>query len=90
MIQRRLEAINARSPFSRPANQYELLFLPQGAKTATILKHYKTLSLLCHPDKGGREDLFKIILQARIFLEDEKARSNFDKYGIEKVEEYLK
>ena len=31
VIQSRLEAINAQSPFSRPPNFYELLFLPQGA-----------------------------------------------------------
>ena len=30
VIQRRLEAINAQSLFSRPPNFYELLFLPQG------------------------------------------------------------
>ena len=30
VIQRRLEAINAQSPFSRPPNFYEILFLPQG------------------------------------------------------------
>ena len=65
VIQRRLEAINAQSPFSRPPNFYELLFLPQGATTSTIQKHFKTFALLCHPDKGGREDLFKIIIQVK-------------------------
>ena len=30
VIQRKLEAINAQSPFSRPPNLYELLFLTQG------------------------------------------------------------
>ena len=42
------------------------------------------LSLLCHPDKGGREDLFKIILTAKNILEDKKDRSIFDNYGIQK------
>ena len=65
VIQRRLEAINAQSPFSRPPNFYELLFLPQGATTSIIQKHYKTSAMLCHPDKGGCEDMFKIILQAK-------------------------
>ena len=32
VIQRKLEAINAQSPFSRPLNFYELLFLPQGSQ----------------------------------------------------------
>ena len=65
VIQRRLEAINAQSPFSRPPNFYELLFLPQGATTSDIQKHFKTLAMLCHPEKGGRGDMFKIILQAK-------------------------
>ena len=56
---------NAQSPFSLPPNFYELLFLPQGATTNTIQKHFKLLAMLCHPDKGGREGLFKIILPAK-------------------------
>ena len=89
VIERRLEAIKAQSPFSRPPNFYELLFLPQGATTSTIQKHFKTLAMLCHPDKGGREDLFKIIVQAKKITEDEEARNIYDKYGIEKAQEYM-
>ena len=89
VIQRRLEAINAQSPFSRLPNFYELLFLPQGATTSTIQRHFKTLAMLCHVDKGGREDLFKIIPQAKKIMEDEEARNIYDKHGIEKAEEYI-
>ena len=46
VIQRRLEAINAQSPFRRTPNFYELLFLPQGATTSTIQKHFKTLAIV--------------------------------------------
>ena len=89
VIQRRLEAINAQSPFSRPPNFYELLFLQHGATTSTIKKHFKTLAMLCHPDKCGREDMFKIILQATKIMEDEEARNIYHKYGIEKAQEYI-
>ena len=89
VIQRRLEAINAQSPFSGRPNFYELLFLPQGATTSTIQKNFKTFAMLCHPDKGGREDLFKIILQATKIMEDEEARNIYDKHVIEKAEEYM-
>ena len=89
VIQRKLEAINAQSPFSRPPNLYVLLFLPQGATTSTIQKHLKTLAILCHPDKGGREDMFKIILQAKKHMEDEETLNIYDKYGIEKAQEYM-
>ena len=74
VIQRRPEAINAQSPFSRPPNFYELLFLPQGAKTSTIQKHFEMLTMRSYPDKGGREDLFKILLQAKKITEDEEVR----------------
>ena len=65
------------------------LFLPQGATTSTIQKHFKTLAMLCLPDKGGREDLFKITLQAKKIMEDEEARNVYDTHGIEKAEEYM-
>ena len=89
VIQRRLEAINARSPFSRPPNFYELLFLPQVATTSTIQKHFKTLAMLCHSVKGGRKDMFKINLQAKKIMEGEEARDIYDKYGFEKAQEYM-
>ena len=37
VIQGKLEAINAQSPFSRPSNLYELPFLPQGAEPQPVL-----------------------------------------------------
>ena len=88
VIQRRLETINTQSPLSRTPNFYELLFLPQGATTSTIQKHFKTLAMFCHPDKGGHEDMFKIILQAKKIIEDEEARNICDKYG-KKHKKYL-
>ena len=89
VIQRRLEAINAQSPFSRPPNFYELLFLPQGATISTIKKHFKTLVKRLSFGQGGREDMFKIIPQAKKIMEDEEARNIYDKYGIEKAQEYM-
>ena len=62
VIQRRLEAINAQSPFSRPPNFYEVLFLSHGATISTIQKQLKMLAMLGHPDNGGREELLKIII----------------------------
>ena len=76
-------------PFSRPPNFNEFLFLPQGATTSTIQKHFKMLAMLCHPDKGDREDLFKIILQSKKNMADEDARNIYDKHVIEKAEEYM-
>ena len=89
VIQKRLKAINAQNPFSRPPNLYELLFLPQCATTSTIQKHFQKLAMHFHPDKGGPEDMFKIILQAKKIMEDEEARNIYDKYGIEKAQEYM-
>ena len=89
VIQRRLEAINAQSPFSRPPKFCELLFLPQGATTSFIQKDFKMLAMFCHANKGGREDFFKIILQVKTIMEDEEARNFYDSYGIEKAEENM-
>ena len=87
VILRRLEATNTHSSFCLPPNLIDLLFLPQGATTSTILKLYKTLSVLCHPYNGGQKNLFKIILQAMNIMEEEKTRS-FLKSKIENAEEY--
>ena len=75
VIQSDLEAINAQSLLTRTPNFYELPFLPQGATTRTIQKNFKILAMLCHPGKIGREDMFKILLQAKKIMEDEKARN---------------
>ena len=72
-----------------PPNPYEFLFLPQGATNTTILQRLKTISLLCRPDTCGREDIFKITLQSKNFMEEEKARTIYDKYGIKKTDENL-
>ena len=65
VIQRRLEAINAQSPFSRSPNFYELRLLPQGDTTSTIEKQFKILALLCHTEKSGRKKLLKKFFQAK-------------------------
>ena len=71
ITQSRLEARKVQSPFGNPPYLYELLFLPKGATTITILKEFKTLSPLRHPDKGGRQDFFKNILQTKNVMEYE-------------------
>ena len=89
VIQRRLEDINAQSPFSRPPNFYELLFLPQGAKTSKIQKHFTMLAMLCHPDNGWSEGPVQSYSSGKRNMEDEEARNNYDKHGIEKAEENM-
>ena len=58
-----------------------------GATTSTIKKNFKMLSVFCHPDKGGWEDFFKIILQAIKIMEDEEAPNIYDKYENNKAKE---
>ena len=81
LIPRGLKAIYSQRAFSRPPI-YEHLLRLQRATTTTILKHFETLLLLCHPDKGGRKDFFKIILQAKNNMDKEKDPSIYDKDGI--------
>ena len=74
---------------SPPPNLYKLLFLLQRATTTTVRSHFKTLLLLRHPEKGGQDYLFRIILQAKSFVQDENGRQICDEYGVEKAENYL-
>ena len=87
VIQRRLEAIKAPSAFSLPPNFYELLFLPHGTTTRTMQKHFKTLEMLCHPDKGRPVQNYSS--GKTKITEDEEARNVYDKHGIEKAEEFM-
>ena len=40
---------------------YDKLHIPQNSSTDDIKKAYRKLSLKYHPDKGGSEEVFKIL-----------------------------
>lgn len=63
---------------------YNILGIEKTATDKEIRKAYLKKSIkgeYKHPDKGGNEDKFKILVQAYDILKDEEKRKDYDKYG---------
>jgi len=66
---------------------YETLEVEKTATAAQIKKAYRKLAVKHHPDKGGDEHKFKEISAAYEILSDEEKRKNYDKHGLEGVDD---
>lgn len=66
---------------------YETLEVEKTASQKEIKKAYFRLSKLHHPDKGGEEHKFKEISAAYEILSDPEKRQQYDKYGLEGVDD---
>jgi DnaJ family protein A protein 2 len=60
---------------------YDILKINHNATQEEIKKAYKKLAVINHPDKGGKEEDFKKIIEAYENLSDPKKRSNYDNFG---------
>jgi len=87
-----LNAIETRSdlqPGTGPAHAvndkelYAVLGVDQTATPAQIRSAFRKLSLAHHPDKGGDERIFEMILRAKEVLCDEHLRAVYDAGGLE-------
>jgi len=58
---------------------YDILQVRKDADTGEIKKAYKKASLKAHPDKGGTDELFKMVNEAWKVLGDAVARADYDK-----------
>ena len=65
---------------------YELLELEPNATKEEIKKAYMRLASIHHPDKGGEEEKFKLILKAYDILYNEAERTYYDENGTTKSE----
>ena len=65
---------------------YELLELEPNATKEEIKKAYMRLASIHHPDKGGEEEKFKLILKAYDILYNEAERTYYDQNGTTKSE----
>ncbi|KAA1466814.1 TPR-like protein [Dentipellis sp. KUC8613] len=63
---------------NKPKDHYETLGLSRGCTEAQIKKAYKQASLKHHPDKGGSEEKFKLIVEAYAILSDPIERRSYD------------
>ena len=79
--QKRLEKLTAKTLFDRSPTLYKLLYVTESATTEKINKYFKLLATICHPDKGGSDQYFKMILQAKTILEAAKVRKVYDNEG---------
>ena len=63
------------------SNPYRILGLNKDASKEEIKEAYKKLAKLHHPDKGGNEEMFKLIKSAYELLINEESRNHFDETG---------
>ena len=62
-------------------NPYTELDVPVDASLETIRQRYRTLAQMYHPDKGGDEEIFKLIKLAYEILSDPVRRKQYDITG---------
>jgi DnaJ-class molecular chaperone len=60
---------------------YGLLEIDRGASPEEIQAAYKRLSRIYHPDKGGDQEKFKVIVNAKEILLDSDKRAFYDRTG---------
>ena len=68
---------------------YQMLLVPPEASAEQITAHFRKLSVLSHPDKGGDAEIFKRLQQAHRILENREARTTYEAKGIEAADNLL-
>ncbi|KAI9509137.1 hypothetical protein F5148DRAFT_1275432 [Russula earlei] len=63
---------------SKTKDYYKVLGVPRDCNEADIKKAYRRESLKHHPDKGGDEEKFKLVVEAHAVLSDPRRRERYD------------
>ncbi|KAF9465650.1 hypothetical protein BDZ94DRAFT_1296411 [Collybia nuda] len=63
---------------SKTKDYYKILGVPRDCNEADIKKAYRRESLKHHPDKGGDEEKFKLVVEANAVLSDPQRRERYD------------
>ncbi|TFL02283.1 hypothetical protein BDV98DRAFT_58122 [Pterulicium gracile] len=63
---------------SKTKDYYKILGLARDCNEADIKKGYRRESLKHHPDKGGDEEKFKLVVEAHAVLSDPQRRQRYD------------
>ncbi|KAK0506413.1 hypothetical protein EDD18DRAFT_1455739 [Armillaria luteobubalina] len=63
---------------SKTKDYYKILGVPRECSPADIKKAYRRESLKHHPDKGGDEEQFKLVVEAHSVLSDSEKRHRYD------------
>lgn len=60
---------------------YELLGVRADVTELDLKKAYRKAAIKNHPDKGGDEEVFKVIGEAYRVLSDSNLRADYDRHG---------
>ncbi|KAF8448872.1 hypothetical protein L210DRAFT_3640505 [Boletus edulis BED1] len=63
---------------SKTKDYYKILGVPRDCSDADIKKAYRRESLKHHPDKGGDEEKFKLVVEAHAVISDPRRRERYD------------
>ncbi|KAH9074925.1 hypothetical protein EDB83DRAFT_2515802 [Lactarius deliciosus] len=63
---------------SKTKDYYKILGVARDCNEADIKKAYRRESLKHHPDKGGDEEKFKLVVEAHAVLSDPRRRERYD------------
>ncbi|KII86051.1 hypothetical protein PLICRDRAFT_114984 [Plicaturopsis crispa FD-325 SS-3] len=63
---------------SKTKDYYKILGVPRDCTELEIKKGYRRESLKHHPDKGGDEEKFKLVVEANAVLSDPRRRERYD------------
>ncbi|KAH7890916.1 hypothetical protein F5I97DRAFT_2052017 [Phlebopus sp. FC_14] len=63
---------------SKTKDYYKILGIPRDCSESEIKKAYRRESLKHHPDKGGDEEKFKLVVEAHAVLSDPQRRQRYD------------
>jgi len=63
---------------SKTKDYYKILGLARDCTEVEIKKAYRRESLKHHPDKGGDEENFKLVVEANAVLSDSRRRERYD------------
>jgi len=63
---------------SKTKDYYKILSVARDCTEIEIKKAYRKESLIHHPDKGGDEEKFKLVVEAHSVLSDPQRRHRYD------------
>lgn len=77
-LQTELKKAEAALKRSKTKDYYKILGVAKDCTEAEIKKAYRKESLIHHPDKGGDEEKFKLVVEAFTVLSDPQRRQRYD------------
>jgi len=77
-LQTELKKAEAALKRSKTKDYYKILGVARDCGEADIKKGYRRESLKHHPDKGGDEEKFKLVVEAHAVLSDPQRRERYD------------